>query len=77
MWHSLVVDPVSTDLVPESCGMMVLGLAVSILYMETSEDVHEAGYDLVFLSIFLLGDAFFFPLLPMMGSVISAPICDA
>jgi hypothetical protein len=38
------------------------------------EDVQEAGYDLVFLRIFLLGDAFFFPLLFMIGSVLSARV---
>jgi hypothetical protein len=52
--------------------MMVLVLDVSFASAEELEDLHDAGYDFVFLRIFLLGDAFFLPLLPMIGSAMSA-----
>ena len=41
-------------------------------FWRESADIQEAGYDFVFLRIFLLGDAFFLPLLPMIGSGMSA-----
>jgi hypothetical protein len=58
-------------LVRGNCGMMVLVLDVRFASAEGLEDLHDAGYDFVFLRIFLLGDAFFFPLLFMIGSTTS------
>jgi hypothetical protein len=52
--------------------MMVLVLNISLALSPTGcgGDLQEAGNDFVFFRIFLLGEAFFLPLLFMMVSVI-------
>jgi len=70
--RSWVADPVVMGLVRPNFGMKALALNISKspCQIKREGNAQEAGNDLVFFRIFLLGDAFFLPLLLMMDSTI-------